>query len=67
MALIAQDMLNKEIAFRLGITEGTVKTYIHQIKDKLTALYPEIQTRTGIALFYAKHRHLLDGPLSTAD
>jgi DNA-binding NarL/FixJ family response regulator len=33
--LVSQGLRNKEIAFRLGITEGTVKTHLHRIYDKL--------------------------------
>ena len=37
---------NKEISFRLGLTEGTVKVYINKLADKLN-----IRTRVGIALW----------------
>ncbi|WP_159712118.1 response regulator [Geminicoccus flavidas] len=33
--LVAEGLRNKEIAFRLGITEGTVKIHLHRIYDKL--------------------------------
>jgi DNA-binding NarL/FixJ family response regulator len=33
--LVSQGLRNKEIAFKLGITEGTVKTHLHRIYDKL--------------------------------
>lgn len=33
--LVSQGLRNKEIAFRLGITEGTVKIHLHRIYDKL--------------------------------
>ena len=37
---------NKEIAFRLGITEGTVKVYFHKLQTKLT-----LKSRTALALY----------------
>ncbi|WP_191060818.1 response regulator [Geminicoccus harenae] len=33
--LVAEGLRNKEIAFRLGITEGTVKIHLHRIYEKL--------------------------------
>lgn len=33
--LLARGLRNKEIAFELGITEGTVKAYLHSIYQKL--------------------------------
>jgi DNA-binding NarL/FixJ family response regulator len=33
--LVAQGLRNKEVAFRLGITEGTVKIHLHRIFEKL--------------------------------
>jgi DNA-binding NarL/FixJ family response regulator len=33
--LVAEGLRNKEVAFRLGITEGTVKIHLHRIYDKL--------------------------------
>jgi DNA-binding NarL/FixJ family response regulator len=39
-------VVNKEIGFRLGITAGTVKIYMHQLQSKLN-----LQTRTAIALY----------------
>ncbi len=34
-ALLAQGKANKEIAYRLGLSLGTVKTYTHRLYDKL--------------------------------
>lgn len=33
--LVVEGLRNKEVAFRLGITEGTVKIHLHRIYDKL--------------------------------
>ncbi|WP_027135136.1 response regulator [Geminicoccus roseus] len=33
--LVAEGLRNKEVAFRLGITEGTVKIHLHRIYEKL--------------------------------
>jgi len=35
LEMVARSMLNKEIAERLGLTEGSVKWYLQQIYDKL--------------------------------
>lgn len=35
-ALVARGLRNKEIASRVGITEGTVKLHLHNIYEKLT-------------------------------
>jgi two-component system nitrate/nitrite response regulator NarP len=44
-ALVAEGLRNKEIAAELGITEGSVKVYLHRIYDKL-----DIGNRTELAL-----------------
>lgn len=44
--LVAQGLRNREVADELGMTEGTVKVYLHRIYDKL-----EITNRTELALF----------------
>lgn len=41
--LLARGLRNKEIAFELGITEGTVKAYLHSIYNKL-----EVSTRVEL-------------------
>jgi DNA-binding NarL/FixJ family response regulator len=33
--LVSEGLRNKEVAYRLGITEGTVKIHLHRIYDKL--------------------------------
>jgi two-component system, NarL family, nitrate/nitrite response regulator NarL len=43
--LVAQGLRNREIATELGITEGTVKVYLHSIFDKLG-----IGNRTELAM-----------------
>jgi DNA-binding CsgD family transcriptional regulator len=35
--LVARGLTNKEIALQLGVTEGTVKTYVHSILRKVAA------------------------------
>jgi DNA-binding NarL/FixJ family response regulator len=37
---------NKEIGFRLGIKEGTIKIYMHRLQAKL-----KLQSRTAVALY----------------
>jgi two-component system nitrate/nitrite response regulator NarP len=44
--LVAQGMRNKEIANELGITEGTVKVYLHKIYETLG-----VSNRTELALW----------------
>jgi len=45
VALVAQGLRNREIAAELGITEGTVKVYLHTIFDKLG-----VANRTALAI-----------------
>lgn len=46
--LVAQGLRNREIATELGITEGTVKVYLHAIFDKLgVANRTELAIRAG--------------------
>jgi len=47
--LIAQGLSNKEVAHRLNLTEGTVKSYVSQMLTKL-----KVSTRTEAALWAAK-------------
>jgi ATP/maltotriose-dependent transcriptional regulator MalT len=35
VSLVCDEQSNKEIAAKLGVTEGTVKTHLHAIYDKL--------------------------------
>ena len=44
-ALVARGMRNRAIADELGMTEGTVKVYLHNIYEKLG-----LENRTGLAL-----------------
>jgi two-component system nitrate/nitrite response regulator NarP len=44
--LVAQGLRNKNIAAELGITEGTVKVYLHRIYEKVG-----VTNRTELALF----------------
>jgi two-component system nitrate/nitrite response regulator NarP len=45
VALVAQGLRNREIAGELGITEGTVKVYLHSIFEKL-----DVASRTELAI-----------------
>ena len=54
VSMVAQGLRNKEIAFSLGITEGTVKVYLYRLFRKLG-----ISDRLDMAL-YAR-RHLFSG------
>lgn len=45
VALVAQGMRNRDIAGELGITEGTVKVYLHAIFEKLG-----VSSRTELAI-----------------
>lgn len=45
VALVAQGLRNREVAAELGVTEGTVKVYLHSIFDKLG-----VASRTELAL-----------------
>jgi len=54
VSLVAQGFKNKEIAYSLGITEGTVKVYLYKLFRKLG-----INDRLDLAL-YAR-RHLFGG------
>lgn len=48
--LVAQGLRNRDIAAELGITEGTVKVYLHAIFDKLgVANRTELAMRAGTA------------------
>lgn len=46
--LIAEGLVNKEIADRLGLTVGTVKTYVHRIIEK-TGLPNRAAIAAGLA------------------
>ena len=43
--LVRQGLRNRDIAAQLGVTEGTVKVYLHAIFDKL-----QVENRTELAL-----------------
>jgi two-component system, NarL family, nitrate/nitrite response regulator NarL len=45
IVLVRKGMRNREIAARLGVTEGTIKVYLHTIFDKL-----EVSSRTELAI-----------------
>jgi DNA-binding NarL/FixJ family response regulator len=50
MSLVAQGFKNKEIAYSLGITEGTVKIYLYKLFRKLG-----ISDRLDLALYARRH------------
>lgn len=50
VAMIGHGRRNKEIAFALGISEGTVKMYLHNLYRKL-----EVSSRTELALLARRH------------
>jgi DNA-binding NarL/FixJ family response regulator len=56
VSLVAQGFKNKEIAFSLGITEGTVKVYLYKLFHKLG-----INDRLAMALY--GRRNLFSGQL----
>jgi len=45
IGLVRQGLRNRDIAAELGVTEGTVKVYLHAIFDKL-----QVENRTELAL-----------------
>lgn len=49
--LIADGLINKEIASQLFLSEGTVRNYLSSILDKL-----QLRDRTQVAVFYYKHK-----------
>ena len=51
IGLVARGMRNRDIATRLGITEGTVKVYLHAIFEKAG-----VASRTELALMAGKLR-----------
>lgn len=57
-ALISEGSTNKEIAQKIGISNYTVKSHVHNILEKLA-----LSTRVQIA----KHMHLLDSLKSNSD
>ena len=57
LSLVAQGFKNKEIAFSLGITEGTVKVYLYKLSQKLG-----MNDRLDMALYGRKN--LFSGQLS---
>jgi DNA-binding NarL/FixJ family response regulator len=50
VSLVAQGLKNKEIAFSMGITEGTVKVYLYKLFQKLG-----MNDRLDMALYGRKH------------
>lgn len=45
--LVAEDLTNKEIANKLGITQWTARNYVTSLIDKL-----EVNSRVGVAIKY---------------
>ncbi len=46
VGLIARGLRNRDIASELGLTEGTVKVYLHRIYEKL-----RVNSRTELAIY----------------
>ena len=51
LRLVAKGMSNKEIAYELGIAEGTARTYVSNILGKL-----DLTKRTQAALYAVEHK-----------
>ena len=54
VSLIAQGQRNRDIAAALGITEGTIKVYLHALYQKLG-----VENRTELAVLALHHRDVL--------
>jgi len=52
VGLVAQGLRNREIASELGMTEGTVKVYLHRVYEKLG-----VGNRTELAIFVNNASH----------
>lgn len=50
LALIAEGLTNKEVSFKLGLSEKTVKNYLATVFEKL-----QVSRRAEAAALYAKH------------
>jgi DNA-binding NarL/FixJ family response regulator len=50
VALVSQAKLNKEIAFQLHLSEGTIKEYLNKIFRKL-----DVKNRTDLAVWSLSH------------
>jgi DNA-binding NarL/FixJ family response regulator len=61
MKLVTQGFCNKEIAYSMGITEGTAKVYLSRMFDKL-----EVSDRYELALLGLRHFSQADPSRSTA-
>ena len=48
--MVAAGLRNKEIALRLSISEGTVKSYLHAIYEKL-----DVHGRVELTLYAQEH------------
>jgi DNA-binding NarL/FixJ family response regulator len=55
--LVTEAKLNKEIAFELYLTEGTIKEYLNRIFRKLG-----LRNRTDLALWAARNLQTAAGP-----
>ena len=55
LLFLAKGKANKEIAFKLGITEGTVKTHVNSVRQKLG-----VSSRTAAALAAVKSGLITD-------
>jgi DNA-binding NarL/FixJ family response regulator len=46
---VVRGKLNKEIAFEIGLTEGTIKAYLFDLYKKVG-----VTSRTGLAVYWVK-------------
>jgi DNA-binding CsgD family transcriptional regulator len=60
LALKGRDLLDKEVAARLGISLNTVKRHLASARLKLGV------TKTGTALFYAVQAKMVEAPPAMA-
>ena len=51
IVLVAQGLNNKEIAYSMCLSEGTVRNYLSTVLEKLS-----LRDRTQLAIFYYQHR-----------
>ena len=57
IALVCEGLSNKEIAAKLGVTEGTVKAHLNSIYEQLGVLKPSMSySRRGLRLKHENHR-----------
>ncbi|HZT29698.1 MAG TPA: LuxR C-terminal-related transcriptional regulator [Bryobacteraceae bacterium] len=50
-ALVAEGLANKEIAYRLGLSEGTVKVYLSALFERVG-----VENRAGLAAWWLRRQ-----------